>query len=660
MGYLTINSQFNPLSFDEMAKPLLMYQQAYQNAEDVLSTAQAQASSWKERLNGEDKNSKASNIYNQYMSSVNDSMNQLQEQGLTSSTRQNIMNARHFYAQNILPIADAYKRKDTDAANIQQIKLQDPSRIIDRDPLSISIDDYIENPNQRFNSLSLKNDVYEKARQAVASTAMKINKVTTGTAFNGQYLVSTRKTGYTPQEIKWAMTDDPRTPDSLKSLKNNLRESFMSSGNWSDAQKQMIDNQINGAMQWGIGQEEPQYLKNFAYGQSGTRQNNSMFPMGLYTPSDRLLSPDLNKPDKAYKRQIDAESVLGLNSRTNNYGGLGTISKTINVPIQGALNTAKSGTESFTKFGYSHIGMGYPSKSSPAVSYYNKKVKIFDENTHKLLTQNQFIAQGKNSDEKKSLKDYYSKKVIPSLGLMGIRTKGDNFDYLNESNSNNMPTAKAISDASRESMDTYGGSQMSMIELPMTKNAKEETMDRLNSYVNNGTKRLDLEKIDSWDMSGNVQVSKREPKTKNVQFDKATDAVYYSPYGLFVKHTDQKDKKSEFYRVPIGRTNSYIRDIFETQLPYLKQSQEILDDYGRAFNMNPNNEHIRSQYQIAYDNYNKLKQSINTGILGGLAGVNGQPVVSSTSNMLSNTNRKIANYGDINELQDEYENSEEE
>ena len=136
---------FNPMSFDEMVKPLQMYKEYYEQNEEKLTELQAQAKLWEDIANSE-LDSEYADKYNQYAQSLYDAANKMSN-GMSYNLRNQIRDLRGQSAM-MKQIENAYtlRAKDIDAYN--ELMLKDPSRIGATNPRNIKLNEYFGGPVQ--------------------------------------------------------------------------------------------------------------------------------------------------------------------------------------------------------------------------------------------------------------------------------------------------------------------------------------------------------------------------------------------------------------------------------------------------------------------------------------------------------------------------------
>lgn len=134
---------FNPMSFDEMVKPLDRYKEYYEQNEEAISEMKALSNMWKDIANSE-LDSEYADKYNQYSENLDNAAQQLSN-GMSYNLRNQIQNLRSQSAM-VKQIENAYnlRAKDIDAYN--ELMLQDPSRIGATNPRNIKLNEYFGGP----------------------------------------------------------------------------------------------------------------------------------------------------------------------------------------------------------------------------------------------------------------------------------------------------------------------------------------------------------------------------------------------------------------------------------------------------------------------------------------------------------------------------------
>lgn len=142
---LIVNSKFQPFSFERYIQPYQMYGAAYKELENQYGELATKASIW-EKMANEQTDSKAYRMYKTYSDELKDKASKLAREGLNASSRQELLNMRNRYSQDIVPIENAYNQKNKLAEEQRNLRASNPSIMFDRDFSSISLDDLINNP----------------------------------------------------------------------------------------------------------------------------------------------------------------------------------------------------------------------------------------------------------------------------------------------------------------------------------------------------------------------------------------------------------------------------------------------------------------------------------------------------------------------------------
>lgn len=163
---------FNPLSFDELVKPLNMYKEYYDENEKAVTEMRSQADLWDEIMKSEGDTDLA-NKYNQYSQGLNDAAQQLSN-GMSYNLRKQIQDLRAKSAM-VKQIENAYTLRAKDIDTYNELMMKDPSRIGAFDPSQRSLNDYMRGPVTNEYGVS-GDELYKKA--AIAGKAMTLRSKT--------------------------------------------------------------------------------------------------------------------------------------------------------------------------------------------------------------------------------------------------------------------------------------------------------------------------------------------------------------------------------------------------------------------------------------------------------------------------------------------------
>lgn len=241
---LTINSRFKPFSYAEMLAPVQAATQAHQELESAYSELETKANIW-DKLASETSDPKAHSIYQKYADDLNEQAGELAKNGLSLSSRQALLNMKNRYTKEITPIEDAFNRRKDDIKAQKEMMQKDPYHMYDRMASTISLDEYMDNPNldvlsANQSKLLLKEQVSKAAHnlKTVLTSVSGIRSL--GLPFQYQQFVTR---GVPPEEIMKAMMHDPQAAPILGRI---VEDVMASSGirNWSSMNGDWANNQM--------------------------------------------------------------------------------------------------------------------------------------------------------------------------------------------------------------------------------------------------------------------------------------------------------------------------------------------------------------------------------------------------------------------------------
>ena len=241
---LIVNSKFKPFSYQELLQPVLMATQAHQAVEEAYADLSTKASIW-DKMANEATDKKAHSIYKRYAEDLQAQSEQLAQHGLTPASRQAMLQMRNRYAQDIIPIENAYKRREADIAAQKEAMLKDPTHFFNRRASEVSLDEYMDNQNldvlsENYSGALLTKQVSDAAA-ALKQTLMNRGKLTSaGLPYQYERML---QYGATADEVFAAMSRDPKALPILTKL---VEDTMEASGirNWSSMGDDWKNNQM--------------------------------------------------------------------------------------------------------------------------------------------------------------------------------------------------------------------------------------------------------------------------------------------------------------------------------------------------------------------------------------------------------------------------------
>lgn len=264
-NYIVINSKFKPFSYAEMLHPVQMATLAHQEVENEYAELATKANVWDEMAN-EQTDPYAYKMYKTYSNDLEEQAGQLAREGLTPASRQNMLRMKQRYSSDIVPIEQAYKRRQELIDEQRKLLAQDNTLMFDRNASMLSLDDLIKNPQltyQSYSGATLAKQVGTAAQnlaKEVRDNPRKWKKI-----LGNQYFETIMQRGYKPEEILQVLQNDSNASSVLK----GIVEDAVSSSNIASWKDQVTLNRAYDYARQGlwsaVGETQYQTLSNRAY-----------------------------------------------------------------------------------------------------------------------------------------------------------------------------------------------------------------------------------------------------------------------------------------------------------------------------------------------------------------------------------------------------------
>lgn len=264
-NYIVINSKFKPFSYAEMLQPVQMATLAHQEVENEYADLATKANVWEEMAN-EQTDPYAYKMYKTYSNDLEEQAGQLAREGLTPASRQNMLRMKQRYSSDIVPIEQAYKRRQELIDEQRKLLAQDNTLMFNKNASMLSLDDLIKNPQltyQSYSGATLAKQVGTAAQNLAKQ--MRENPRKWSSILHGQYFETMMRKGYTPEEIILVSSNDPNAP---KELRNIIEDAVGSSNIASWGDKDTLNRAYEYARQglWNaVGETQYQIQSNKAY-----------------------------------------------------------------------------------------------------------------------------------------------------------------------------------------------------------------------------------------------------------------------------------------------------------------------------------------------------------------------------------------------------------
>lgn len=259
------NAKFRPFNYNELIQPLQAYTQEYNTIQEGMGELGTKADVF-ERMANEQTDPQAYAIYKQYSNDLAAQAESLAKQGLTPASRQGLIDMKRRYSSEIVPIEQAYKRRQELIDEQRKLQAQDSTLLFDRPASTLSLDELIANPAlspQSYSGALLSKQVGTAAQNLAKE--VRENPRKWRTILGNQYYETIMQKGFRPEEIMQAVQNNPEASPILQGI---VEDAVASSGirSWGD------ENILNRAYEYArqglwnaVGETQYQTLSNKAY-----------------------------------------------------------------------------------------------------------------------------------------------------------------------------------------------------------------------------------------------------------------------------------------------------------------------------------------------------------------------------------------------------------
>lgn len=440
---LTINSRFRPFTFDELAKPYLMYGQEFKSLQDAMGGLGAEADKWQNRLDPE-LDSKAYKLYSKYSADLTDRASKLMENGLTPVSRKDLLDMKRRYSSEITPIEEAYTKRLKDIERQQKVADASGGRtIFSRNASSISLNDYMEG-NVDYKQANLDAIMKEAAAGATGISSRYWN-TTEGRRFGNDYYSLTKTQGVNPTDAISILQGRYGNSQQFQDFKDFITKGLDKYQGFGD-QQQLINDAFMQGINEGIVYKQDEDLKEnwraklnaeAAKELSVARQKAAMAKedsptdagYALYTPVDPQV-----KVNAEGKAQRDADKKFILAWRADKSGNFMKEEKNqggVN-PLLGVTAPAKGARSRSNRTIWTEMVKRYGTDSPEKILQQIKK-----ENSKMAVVGQRYMANVTDNDE---LGEFVKNNMVHSFGKdLGVSTR-----KLDESGK---PTTKYVNQA---------------------------------------------------------------------------------------------------------------------------------------------------------------------------------------------------------------------
>ncbi len=164
---LVSNATFSPFSYQELAAPLDRQELYHEKLAEEYDKLSSQADVLEAMgANDRDKSSGAYSRYKAYSDRLRKEADSLYKFGLNTESRQRLSDLRRLYNTEIVPIQNAWNKREKESDDQMKASLQNPSLMFTRDAKNTTLDDYLRNPTGGYGVINGANITAQMAGMA--------------------------------------------------------------------------------------------------------------------------------------------------------------------------------------------------------------------------------------------------------------------------------------------------------------------------------------------------------------------------------------------------------------------------------------------------------------------------------------------------------------
>ena len=198
----TSGTYFDPLSYEELAKPLDYAQERHDAAAEAYDALSAETSALERYISQNEDDQQARTMYNNYMSKLKTLQNNLWNNGISATTKRDLSEARSAYASDILRLQKAVTARQERSKEFWKAKHDHPDLITGTDPSLGGLDNYLNDDNYGLNYYQYSGNSFATAvgTEAKAATADLFRELKHKGYVPG-YITRLMKRGATTEEV---------------------------------------------------------------------------------------------------------------------------------------------------------------------------------------------------------------------------------------------------------------------------------------------------------------------------------------------------------------------------------------------------------------------------------------------------------------------------
>ena len=401
MNNLSASLSYNPISYERYLAPLQAYNAALQSQEDMLTELGVKANVW-EGLANQQTDKRAYAQFKKYADDLSTQAQALAEKGLYEGSRRALMDLKNRYSKEITPIENAYTTRKQQAELQQKARAAHPDMLYGRDAATTSLDTYLANPQydalaQQYSGQQLTKNVEDAAsalaKEAHANPAIRksLQQV-----LPYQYYAKLERTGFKSEDVYNAIHSANGSPILKQIVNDAMKASGIQDWDNYEAIKDQALSYANQGLWKAVGTTKFDKFTD-EYGMQMALLNRKLAAEAAaaqqqqYTTSLPMDSTNVTfgatDPGTAERNFKHSSNILGITYKNGRV-------LTSKVNVTGAVKAPDSNGRLVTTYAAAQSKDG------------TNTFRLFTPKG-KIVTEAQFVAQGKDATSQKLLREYY-------------------------------------------------------------------------------------------------------------------------------------------------------------------------------------------------------------------------------------------------------------
>jgi len=201
---IKITSRFTPFTYDEITKPLVQQTEAQRAMEDTYMDLSTQAAQLESLANQETDHDTYIKLKS-YSDDLKAQAESLVAHGLQTGSRRALLNMRSRYANDIIPIETAIKRRSELANEQRKLRASNPDLMFQRDMGTVSLDELVSNPQLDYGKSYSGAQIQKDVSDMVTTVAGSLGSIAAGGNIDPYTKEIINKSGFTVGQIQQAL-----------------------------------------------------------------------------------------------------------------------------------------------------------------------------------------------------------------------------------------------------------------------------------------------------------------------------------------------------------------------------------------------------------------------------------------------------------------------